>query len=275
MGDFSDPNSDAWLDWDGTPGHDVNTFIVRQGGEYLGKLWWDDSWTAAAQDFDLVLLQWTRLALDGARVVDQRAGAGFRVSGRSRASPWRRLRRGRTTRWKVYRAAASRTDVDFDLISLPRALSRRREQHVAPLLRPRALHRLAGRQRLRRASWRLAAVLRGPLRMGGLQLRGLPLATAAGAGGLGADGGHERVRPHAAVRRHVGRQPARGRRRRAAAAGVPIAPRGRDRGAHQVELGRPRRARSRHRLRLGQDPAVGADRRHAAGPRRSSPRGSR
>ncbi len=96
MGDFSDPDGDAWLDWDGTPGHDVNTFIVRQGSEIKGRLWWDDSWTAASQDYDLVLLQWSGSAgrRSPRRPTSRR---GSRVSGRSRASTWRPLPRGRTT----------------------------------------------------------------------------------------------------------------------------------------------------------------------------------
>lgn len=115
MGDFSDPDGDDWLDWDGVPGHSVNTFIVREGREISGKLWWDDSWTAASQDYDLVLLRWSGSSwtqLDSstnaqAGLAGQRPYESVYVES---APAWTHYA------WMVYRAAASRTDVDFDLV---------------------------------------------------------------------------------------------------------------------------------------------------------------
>lgn len=115
MGDFGDPDGDGWLDWDGVPGHDLNTFIVRQGREISGKLWWDDSWTAASQDYDLVLLQWNGSSWS------QLASSTNEQAGRAGQRPYESVYVASAPAWthyawRVYRAGASHTDVDFDLV---------------------------------------------------------------------------------------------------------------------------------------------------------------
>lgn len=117
MGDFMNPDEalpDWWLDYDGVAGHRYNTFRRTAGKRLSGCLWWDDSWTAAVQDFDLYLYKldestgtWQQVASserkqDGTagctpvEIVEITTEAGYYA-------------------WSVWRYWSSRTDVDFDL----------------------------------------------------------------------------------------------------------------------------------------------------------------
>ncbi len=114
-GDFADPDGDSWLDWDGVPGHDVNTFIVREGTDITGYLWWDDSWAAPVQDYELLLMRW-----DGTRWVELARSTNDQ-SGLQGQRPYELVYVASAPAWThyawmIFRAAASRTDVDFDLV---------------------------------------------------------------------------------------------------------------------------------------------------------------
>ncbi len=55
-GDYTDPDSDGDLDWDGAG--DVNTIVTTSPRWIYAYLDWQDSWGNASQDYDLVLLRW-------------------------------------------------------------------------------------------------------------------------------------------------------------------------------------------------------------------------
>jgi subtilisin family serine protease len=117
MGDFTDPDSNNWLDFDGVAGHLYNTFYASADKWINGVLWWDDSYTAAAQDFDLHLCKYDT-ATGGGTIV---ASSMYRQRGEAGQTPIEVVRY--TTpeagyyAWTVARDLSTRTDVDFDLYS--------------------------------------------------------------------------------------------------------------------------------------------------------------
>jgi subtilisin family serine protease len=120
MGDFTDANGDHWLDFDGVAGHSYNTFYVSQAGRVVeGCLWWDDSWSAAAEDYDLHLCRYDP-ATGGGTIV---ASSMRRQSGTAGGpAPVEFLTYTVAEpgyyAWAVARAWAARTDVDFDLLTV-------------------------------------------------------------------------------------------------------------------------------------------------------------
>ena len=119
MGDFTDPNTDFMLDFDNdlAAGDEHNTFYAAAGKYVNGCLWWDDSFTAATQDFDLFLAKlntstgaWTWVASS------QRRQGGLAGETPVEVVTYTATEAGYYG-WEVWRALSSRTDVDFDLFS--------------------------------------------------------------------------------------------------------------------------------------------------------------
>jgi len=114
MGDFTDPDGDGWLNWDGEGAAQV---IWADAGETVsGFLAWEDSWNGAAQDYDLYLYRW-----DGYEYVYE-TGSRNRQDGSSAAAwPTEQIAFTAPTSaayaWFIWRDSATRADVDFDFHS--------------------------------------------------------------------------------------------------------------------------------------------------------------
>jgi hypothetical protein len=115
MGDFTDPDADFWLDFDGVAGHLYNTFYASAGKYIEGCLWWDDSFTAATEDFDLHLCSYDTTTGGGTIV----ASSTRRQSGAQGQTPVELVGYTAPTAgyyaWTVARHWSVRTAVDFDL----------------------------------------------------------------------------------------------------------------------------------------------------------------
>lgn len=114
MGDFTDRTGNDWINWDNTT-WEYNTFKATQGNTIVGRLTWEDSWTAASQDYDLVLAQWT-----GGRWVDIATSTNAQ-DGTAGCKPHESIGyiapATGTYGWCLERVDATRTAVDFDLLT--------------------------------------------------------------------------------------------------------------------------------------------------------------
>ena len=114
MGDFTDANSNAALNWDGSSS-EFNTFGANQGWVLSGVLRWNDSWTNASQDYDLILCQWTGSAW---AKIAQSANYQDGAAGRT---PYEEIAviapADAVYGWVVTRYSATQTAVDFDLFT--------------------------------------------------------------------------------------------------------------------------------------------------------------
>jgi len=114
MGDFTDANSNGALNWDGSSS-EFNTFGANQGWVLSGVLRWNDSWTNASQDYDLILCQWTGSAW---AKIAQSANYQDGAAGRT---PYEEIAvtapANAVYGWVVTRYSATQTAVDFDLFT--------------------------------------------------------------------------------------------------------------------------------------------------------------
>jgi len=117
MGDFTDPDGNFWLDFDGVAGHLYNTFYAAADKWVNGVLWWDDSYAAATEDFDLHLCKYDTTTGGGTIV----ASSMRRQRGEAGQTPIEVVTYTTTEAgyyaWTVARDLSVRTDVDFDLWS--------------------------------------------------------------------------------------------------------------------------------------------------------------
>ncbi len=114
MGDFTDPDHDNWLNWDGLQGSPPQTIWVPEGRRISAALVWDDAWSGATQDYDLYLYRW-----DGEyRLV---AESTNRQNGTAAACPAEEIDYMAPSSgvyvWSIWRYSATRTDVDFDFLT--------------------------------------------------------------------------------------------------------------------------------------------------------------
>jgi len=117
MGDFTDPNGNFWLDFDNVAGHQYNTFYASAGKYIQACLWWDDSFTAATEDFDLHLYSYNTSTDTFTHV----ASSMRRQRGVAGQTPVEVIQYTAPAAgyyaWAVARDWSVRTDVDFDLWS--------------------------------------------------------------------------------------------------------------------------------------------------------------
>ncbi len=116
-GDFVDADADGFLEYQS--GAEVNRLQYVDSPRYIvGDLWWDDDWSAAAQDYDLGLVYFNGTSWSAVKwgADPQNGEVGWRPVERVvywASSPgW--------YAWVVARYDATRTDVDFDLFTTPR-----------------------------------------------------------------------------------------------------------------------------------------------------------
>ncbi len=114
MGDFTDPDRDGWLNWDGQ--EEVQVIWADKGKTISGYLTWKDSWNGASQDYDLYLYRW-----DGQSYIYE-TGCGNRQDGTGDAAgpvEWVSFKAPSSAAyaWFIRRYAASGTNVDFDFFS--------------------------------------------------------------------------------------------------------------------------------------------------------------
>ena len=116
-GDFTDPDRDFWLDFDNVAGDRYNTFYASAGKYIQACLWWDDSFSAATEDFDL----WLAKLNPGTGQWEQVASSERRQGGEAGQTPVEIITYTAPTAgyyaWQVARAWSARTDVDFDLLT--------------------------------------------------------------------------------------------------------------------------------------------------------------
>ncbi|MDI6712342.1 MAG: cell wall-binding repeat-containing protein [Anaerosomatales bacterium] len=118
-GNFVDTNANGWLEW--ATGVEVQWFTANAGEPIVAYLIWDDSWTNASQDYDFALLYWTgsSWSILDASTETQDGSAGCRpVEQIGLYAP-----SSGTYAWAVQKYAATRTNVDFDLIDPYRYLN--------------------------------------------------------------------------------------------------------------------------------------------------------